>query len=177
MVESSTPVRNHILLPFLRPTAQSRTHAEPAADTIIIDGSPLVNSLPPRSSRTFEDYAVLDVPPNTSVLYQVQGRNLWKNISSCDVRMVMPAGDMNTIIPFTILCHVAELMWITDHIRWVYIQNVQIWLTFHLCWNTIYNKCFCCNYPVFYVYIFIRSVRNGIKKLWRSVRVVNLTST
>eukprot|EP00745_Piridium_sociabile_P026562 TRINITY_DN4240_c0_g2_i9.p1 TRINITY_DN4240_c0_g2~~TRINITY_DN4240_c0_g2_i9.p1 ORF type:complete len:1084 (-),score=281.98 TRINITY_DN4240_c0_g2_i9:490-3741(-) len=36
---------------------------EPEADTIIIDGSALVNSLPPRSSKTFEDYAVLDVLP------------------------------------------------------------------------------------------------------------------
>lgn len=33
------------------------------ADTIIIDGSTLVNSLPPRTSKTFEEYAVLDVLP------------------------------------------------------------------------------------------------------------------
>ena len=36
---------------------------EPEVDTIIIDGSALVNSLPPRNSRTFEEYAVLDVRP------------------------------------------------------------------------------------------------------------------
>ena len=36
---------------------------EPPADVIIIDGSALVNSLPPRSSKTFEDYAVNDVLP------------------------------------------------------------------------------------------------------------------
>ncbi|KAJ8417281.1 hypothetical protein AAFF_G00285080 [Aldrovandia affinis] len=37
--------------------------AEPDADTIIIDGAALVNSLPPRSSKTFEEYAMLDVLP------------------------------------------------------------------------------------------------------------------
>ena len=37
--------------------------AEPYADTIIIDGAALVNSLPPRSSKTFEEYAMLDVLP------------------------------------------------------------------------------------------------------------------
>ena len=36
---------------------------EPEADVIIIDGSALVNSLPPRTSKTFEEYAVLDVVP------------------------------------------------------------------------------------------------------------------
>ena len=36
---------------------------EPQADVIIIDGSTLVHSLPPRSSKTFEDYAVNDVLP------------------------------------------------------------------------------------------------------------------
>ena len=36
---------------------------EPQADVIIIDGSALVNVLPPRSSNTFEDYATLDVLP------------------------------------------------------------------------------------------------------------------
>ena len=36
---------------------------EPQADVIIIDGSALVNSLPPRSSKTFEEYATLDVIP------------------------------------------------------------------------------------------------------------------
>ena len=37
--------------------------AEPYADTIIIDGAALVNSLPPRSSKTFEEYAMLDILP------------------------------------------------------------------------------------------------------------------
>lgn len=36
---------------------------EPEADTIIIDGSALVNSLLPRTSKTFEDYAMLVVLP------------------------------------------------------------------------------------------------------------------
>ena len=36
---------------------------EPEADGIVIDGSALVNSLPPRTSKTFEDYAALDVLP------------------------------------------------------------------------------------------------------------------
>lgn len=36
---------------------------EPEADCIIIDGSALVNSLPPQTSKTFEDYAALDVLP------------------------------------------------------------------------------------------------------------------
>lgn len=37
--------------------------AEPYANTIIIDGAALVNSLPPRSSQTFEEYAMLDFRP------------------------------------------------------------------------------------------------------------------
>jgi len=37
--------------------------AEPEADTIIIDGSALVNSLPPQTSKTFEDYAMMVVLP------------------------------------------------------------------------------------------------------------------
>ena len=40
-------------------------HNEPHADAIIIDGASLVNILPP-SSKTFEDYAVLDVLPTGS---------------------------------------------------------------------------------------------------------------
>ena len=36
-------------------------NTEPQADVIIIDGSALLNSLPPRSSKTFEDYAINDV--------------------------------------------------------------------------------------------------------------------
>ena len=34
---------------------------EPQADVIIIDGSAIVNVLPPRTSKTFEDYETLDV--------------------------------------------------------------------------------------------------------------------
>ena len=36
---------------------------EPDADTIIIDGAALVHSLPPRNSKTFEEYAMFDVLP------------------------------------------------------------------------------------------------------------------
>ena len=36
---------------------------EPDADTIIIDGAALVHSLPPRISKTFEEYAMFDVLP------------------------------------------------------------------------------------------------------------------
>ena len=36
---------------------------QPDADTIIIDGAALVNSLPQRSSKTFEEYALFDVLP------------------------------------------------------------------------------------------------------------------
>ncbi|KAG7498445.1 hypothetical protein JOB18_009201 [Solea senegalensis] len=36
---------------------------EPKADAIIIDGSALVNTLPPQTSNTFEDYAMLDLLP------------------------------------------------------------------------------------------------------------------
>lgn len=39
------------------------TTLETEADTIIIDGAALVNSLPPRSSKTFEEYTMLDVLP------------------------------------------------------------------------------------------------------------------
>ena len=37
--------------------------AEPDTDIIIIDGAALVNSLPARSSKSFEEYAMLDVLP------------------------------------------------------------------------------------------------------------------
>ena len=37
--------------------------SEPKADTIIIDGSALINSLPPRSPKTFNDYAKEDILP------------------------------------------------------------------------------------------------------------------
>ena len=37
--------------------------SEPEGDTIIIDGSALINSLPPRSPKTFADYAKEDILP------------------------------------------------------------------------------------------------------------------
>ena len=37
--------------------------AEPVTDAIIIDGSALVNTLPPRTSKTFAEYAVLEFIP------------------------------------------------------------------------------------------------------------------
>ena len=40
---------------------------EPQADAIIIDGSALVDVLPPRTSKMFEDYATLDVLPTILV--------------------------------------------------------------------------------------------------------------
>ncbi|KAJ8353458.1 hypothetical protein SKAU_G00210250 [Synaphobranchus kaupii] len=40
---------------------------EPKADGIIIDGSTLINSLPPRTSKTFDEYAALDVLPTIQV--------------------------------------------------------------------------------------------------------------
>ncbi|KAJ8046459.1 hypothetical protein HOLleu_05133 [Holothuria leucospilota] len=44
---------------------------EPEADCIIIYGSALVNSLPPRTSKTFEEYSALDVLP-TVQLYSIR---------------------------------------------------------------------------------------------------------
>ena len=35
--------------------------SEPSGDAIIIDGSALINSLPPRSSKRFDDYAREDI--------------------------------------------------------------------------------------------------------------------
>ncbi|KAJ8364285.1 hypothetical protein SKAU_G00131160 [Synaphobranchus kaupii] len=40
---------------------------EPKTDGIIIDGSALINSLPPRTSKTFDEYAALDVLPTIQV--------------------------------------------------------------------------------------------------------------
>ena len=37
---------------------------EPDTEVIIIDGSALVHTLPPKRSKTFEDYAALDVLPS-----------------------------------------------------------------------------------------------------------------
>ena len=36
---------------------------EPRGDAIIIDGSTLINALPPRTSKTFYDYAKKDIIP------------------------------------------------------------------------------------------------------------------
>ena len=47
-------------------TLESNTlvpNTEPEADAIIIDGSALVNSQPPRRSKTFDDYANEDILP------------------------------------------------------------------------------------------------------------------
>jgi len=41
---------------------------EPVADTVICDGSALVNTLPPRTAQIFEDYALLDVLRTTRYL-------------------------------------------------------------------------------------------------------------
>ena len=38
---------------------------EPQANVVIIEGSALVNSMPPRSTKTFDEYAVSDVLPTT----------------------------------------------------------------------------------------------------------------
>ena len=50
------------------------TDNEPQADVTIIDSSALLNSLPPRSSKTFEEYAMLDVIPTIraySIKYEI----------------------------------------------------------------------------------------------------------
>ena len=44
---------------------------EPQADVIVIGGSTLVNVLPPRTSKTFEDYETLDVLP-TILAYSIK---------------------------------------------------------------------------------------------------------
>ena len=36
---------------------------EPRGDAVIIDGSPLINALPPRTSKIFDDYAKEDIIP------------------------------------------------------------------------------------------------------------------
>ena len=54
------PARNFSLQPFSR-TMLQYSDTEPVADTIICNGSALVNTLPPRTAQTFEDYALLDV--------------------------------------------------------------------------------------------------------------------
>lgn len=40
---------------------------EPEADTIIIDGYALVNTLPPCTAKTFEEYATLNVFPSIQI--------------------------------------------------------------------------------------------------------------
>ena len=53
--------KSHLTSIFETLIATSET--EPDADTIIIDGTALVHSLPPRISKTFEEYAMFDVLP------------------------------------------------------------------------------------------------------------------
>ena len=45
-----------------------KSDIEPEADVIIIDGSALLNALPPQASKTFDDYAKNDVFPTTEAL-------------------------------------------------------------------------------------------------------------
>ena len=40
------------------------TDTRPEASAIIVDGSALINTLPPRASKTFEEYATKDVIPS-----------------------------------------------------------------------------------------------------------------
>ena len=63
MVGSSIHARNSSLLAAVLESHVTLPDNEPQADVIIIDGSALVNVLPPRTSKTFEDYATLDVLP------------------------------------------------------------------------------------------------------------------
>ena len=60
---SSIHVRNPSLQQFRTESHNTLPDNEPQVDVIIIDGSALVNSLPPGSSKTFEEYATLDVIP------------------------------------------------------------------------------------------------------------------
>ena len=51
--------KSHLTSIFETLIATSETETD--ADTIIIDGTALVHSLPPRISKTFEEYAMFDV--------------------------------------------------------------------------------------------------------------------
>ena len=44
-------------------TAVTMPDREPEGDVIIIDGSALINAIPPRSSKSFDDYATEDILP------------------------------------------------------------------------------------------------------------------
>ena len=57
----STAVRNRSLQQFWKHVAPPDT--EPEASVIILDGLALINALPPMISKTFEEYAVLEVVP------------------------------------------------------------------------------------------------------------------
>ena len=37
---------------------------EPDADTVIVDGAALINSLPPKSAKSFNEYAMLCIHPS-----------------------------------------------------------------------------------------------------------------
>lgn len=53
--------RNHSWPPSLKPTSLPQ---KKKTEVIIIDGSALVHTLPPKRRKTFEDYAALDVLPS-----------------------------------------------------------------------------------------------------------------
>ena len=48
--------------------------ADPEATIIVIDGSALINSLPPRGARTFGEYAALDVVPKVKTFFSAYKR-------------------------------------------------------------------------------------------------------
>jgi len=48
---------------------------EPKGDAIIIDGSALINALPARTSKTFDDYAKEDIIPKVESM--VPGTSGW----------------------------------------------------------------------------------------------------
>ena len=59
----SRAVRNRNLQQFWRHSHVTPPDTEPEASAIILDVSALINALPPRISKTFEEYAVLEVVP------------------------------------------------------------------------------------------------------------------
>ena len=61
----SRAVRNRSLQQFWRHVTPPDT--EPEASFIILDGSALINALPLRISKTFEEYAVLEIVPKVQV--------------------------------------------------------------------------------------------------------------
>ena len=59
----SRAVRNRSLQQFWRHSHVTPPDTEPEASFIILDGSALINALPSRISKTFEEYAVLEIVP------------------------------------------------------------------------------------------------------------------